>query len=86
MVVTQGPRSGGGGMPGMGGMTPERMRNMSDAERDKFRNQMRDRFENMSEGERDKFRQQMRERMGGGRGGDRGGRGGGPGGGRISRR
>lgn len=78
MVVTQGPRSGGGGMPGMGGMTPERMRNMSDKEREKFRNQMRERFENMSEGDRDKFRQQMRERMGGGRG-DRGGRGG-PGG------
>ncbi len=80
MVVTQGPRPGGGsrggGMPGMGGMTPERMRNMSEAERDKFRNQMRERFENMSEGERDKFRQQMRERMGGGRGADRGSRGG----------
>ena len=89
MVVTQGPRPGGGGMPGMGGMTRERMMNMSEAERDKFRNQMRERFENMSEGERDKFRQQMRERMGGGRGGpggDRGGRGGGPGGGHISRR
>ena len=88
MVVTQGPRPGGGGMPGMGGMTRERMMNMSEAERDKFRNQMRERFENMSEGERDKFRQEMRERMGGGRGGpggDRGGRGG-PGGGRISRR
>ncbi len=76
MVITQGPRPGGGGRPGMGGMTPERMRNMSEAERDKFRNQMRERFENMSEGERDKFRQQMRERMGGSRGGDRGGRGG----------
>jgi hypothetical protein len=86
MVITQGSRPGGGsmrgGMPGMGGMTPERMRNMSDKEREKFRNQMRERYENMSEGERDKFRQQMRERMGGGRGGDRGGRGGGPGGGR----
>ena len=90
MVVTQGPRPGGGGMPGMGRMTPERMRNMSEAERDKFRNQMRERFENMSEGERDKFRQQMRERMGGGRGGGpgggRGGRGGGPGGVRLQKR
>ncbi len=90
MVVTQGPRpgpgGGGGGMPGMGGMTRERMMNMNDAERDKFRNQMRERFENMSEGERDRFRQQMRERMGGSRGGDRGGRGGGPGGGRGGER
>ena len=86
MVVTQGPRPGGGGMPGMGGMSRERMMNMSEADR----NRMRDRFQNMSEGERDKFRQQMRERFGGGRGGpggDRGGmRGGGPGGGRGGRR
>ena len=78
MVVTQGPRPapGGGGMPGMGGMTPERLRNMSEAERNKFRTQMRERFEKMSEPERDKFRREMRERMGGGRGpgGSRGGR------------
>ncbi len=88
MVVTEGPRPGpgGGGMPGMGGVTRERMMNMNDTERDRFRNQMRERFENMSEGDRDSFRQQMRERMGGSRGGDRGGRGGGPGGGRSSRR
>ncbi|MHC4117070.1 MAG: hypothetical protein ACYSWO_06150 [Planctomycetota bacterium] len=84
MVVTQGarPGGGGGGMPGMGGMSRERMMNMSEAERDKFRAAMRERFENMSEAERDKFRQQMRERMGGGRGGPGGGRGGGDGGGR----
>ncbi|MHC4144690.1 MAG: hypothetical protein ACYSWW_01230 [Planctomycetota bacterium] len=78
MVVTQGPRPapGGRGMPGMGGMTPERLRNMSEDERNKFRAQMRERFERMSEAERDKFRQEMRERMGGGRGpgGGRGGR------------
>lgn len=78
MVVTQGQRPSprGGGMPGMGGMTPERLRNMSEAERDKFRSQMRERFEKMSEAERDKFRAEMRERMGGGRGpgGGRGGR------------
>jgi len=84
MVVTEGPRPGGGGP--MGGMTRERMMNMSEAERDRFRNQMRERFENMSEAERDRFRQEMRERMGGGRGGDRGGRGGSPGGGRGGRR
>ena len=84
MVVTQGSRPGGGGMPGMAGMTRERMMNMSEAERDKVRNQMRERFDKMSESERDRFRQEMRERMGGDRGpgGDRGGRGGGPGGGR----
>lgn len=90
MVVTQGP--GGGGMPGLPpGMTRERMMNMSEAERDRFRDQMRSRFENMSEAERDKFRAEMRQRMGGDRGGggpggDRGGRGGGPGGGRGERR
>jgi len=89
MVRTEGPRPGGGGMPGMDGMTRERMMNMSEAERDRFRSQMRERFERMSESERDRFRQEMRERMGGGRGGpggDRGGRGGGPGGGRGGRR
>ena len=89
MVVTQGGRPGGGAMPGMGGMTRERMMNMSEAERDRFRAEMRARFENMSEAERDRFRAEMRERMGGGRGGrpggDRGGRGG-PGGGRGERR
>jgi hypothetical protein len=91
MVVTEGPRPGGGrpgmggGMPGMGGMTRERMMNMSEADRERFRNQMRERFENMSESERDRFRQEMRERMGGGRGGPGGGRGG-PGGGRGGRR
>jgi len=88
MVVTQGPRPGGGGFPGMGGMTRERMMNMSEAERDKFRAQMRERFERMSESERDRFRQEMRERMGGGRGpgGGPGGGRGGPGGGRSGRR
>ncbi|MHC4432100.1 MAG: hypothetical protein ACYTBS_09695 [Planctomycetota bacterium] len=83
MVVTEGPRPGGGPGPGgpMGGMTRERIMNMSEAERDRFRSQMRERFENMSEAERDRFRQEMRERMGGGRGGR-----GGPGGGRGGRR
>lgn len=87
MVVTEGPSPGGGPGRGgpMGGMTRERIMNMSEAERDRFRAQMRERFENMSEAERDRFRQEMRERMGGGRGGDRGGRGG-PGGGRGGRR
>lgn len=80
MVVTQGPRPGGGGMP-----SPDQLRNMSEAERDRFRSQMRERFERMSEAERDRFRQEMRERMGGDRGGPGGGRGG-PGGGRGGRR
>ena len=80
MVVTQGPRPGSGGGDPMGGMTRERMQNMSEAERDRARSQMRQRFENMSEAERDRFRTQMRERMGGNRGGDRGARGGEPGG------
>ncbi len=77
MVVTEGarPMPGGGRMP-----SPGEMRNMSEADRDRFRQEMRERFERMSEAERDRFRAEMRERMGGGRGGDRGGRG--PGGGR----
>lgn len=83
MVVIEG---GGGGIPGMGGMTIERFANMPEAERDRARSEMRERFERMSEAERDRFRAEMRERMGGSRGGDRGGRGGGPGGGRGERR
>jgi hypothetical protein len=43
----------------------ERMQNMSEEERAKFREEMRARFENMSEEERAKFREQMRARGGG---------------------
>lgn len=48
----------------------QRFENMSEAEREKFRAEMRqrrERFENMSEEEREKFRAEMRERFGGGR-------------------
>ncbi len=66
----------------MGGMTREKMMSMSEAERSKFREKMRDRYENMSESEREAFRGQMRERFGGRPpgGGDGRGRGGRPGG------
>jgi len=50
----------------------QRMQNMSEEEREKFRAEMRamrEKFENMSEEEREKFRAQMRERFGGGRSG-----------------
>jgi len=61
-----------GGMGGMGG----RFQNMSGADRDRARAEMRGRFQNMSEAERESFRVEMRERMmGGGRSG--GGRSGG---------
>ena len=74
MVRPEGGRGPGrGGMEGfMGGM-----RNMSEADRDRFRAQMqerRERYMNMSEAERERFRAEMRERFGGGR----------PGGGRPS--
>jgi hypothetical protein len=80
-VQSQGrPPSG----PPMGGFGPgmrERLMNMSEAERDRFRAEMRERRErymNMSEAEREKFRAEMRERFGGRPpgGGGRGGRGG----------
>ncbi len=48
----------------------QRFENMSEAEREKFRAEMRqrrERFENMSEEEREKFRAEMRQRFGGGR-------------------
>jgi len=48
----------------------QRFENMSEAEREKFRAEMRamrEKFENMSEEEREKFRAEMRERFGGGR-------------------
>jgi len=85
MVVTEGSKSEsrdpGGGPPGMGGMTREKMMSMSEAERDKFRSEMRANYENMSESEREAFRGQMRERFGGRPGGGDGrGRGGRPGG------
>ncbi|NQT02183.1 MAG: hypothetical protein HQ580_09180, partial [Planctomycetes bacterium] len=72
-----GPTGGpGGGMGGFGGMR-ERVQNMSEPERDRFRAEMqerRERYMNMSEAEREKFRAEMRERFGGGRppGGGRG--------------
>ena len=84
MVVTQGSNPDpGGGPPGMGGMTREKMMSMSEAERDKFRSEMRANYENMSESEREAFRGQMRERFGGRPPGGGGGpiRGGRPGGG-----
>jgi len=65
-----------GGFGGMGG----RFQNMSEAERDRFRAEMRERrerFMNMSPEERERFMAEMRERFGGGRGpggGRRGGR------------
>lgn len=76
-----------GGFRGEGGMR-ERIQNMSEGERQRFFNEMRerrDRFMNMSEAERERFRNEMRDRFGGGRppgGGPSGGRG--PGGGRDS--
>ena len=48
----------------------QRFQDMSEAEREKFRAEMRamrEKFENMSEEERGKFRAEMRERFGGGR-------------------
>lgn len=48
----------------------QRFENMSEAEREKYRTEMRqrrERFENMSEAEREKFRAEMRERFGAGR-------------------
>ena len=48
----------------------QRFENMSEAEREKFRAEMRqrrERYENMSEEEREKFRAEMRERFGAGR-------------------
>lgn len=82
MVVTQGPRPGSGGpRPGDGPRGPggfmERMRNMSEADRDRFRREMmerRERYMNASEAERERMRAEFRERFGGGR--SRGGRGG----------
>jgi peroxiredoxin len=71
-----GPTGGPGG--GMGGFRG--FRDMSEADRDRFRAEMqerRERYMNMSEAEREKFRAEMRERMmGGGRSPDDG-RGGG---------
>jgi len=48
----------------------QRFENMSEAEREKFRAEMRqrrERFENMSEADKEKFRAEMRERFGAGR-------------------
>ncbi len=70
------PMFGRGGMEGrFGGGMRERFENMSEAERERFRVEMRERrerFENMSEAERERFRDEMRERFGGGRGDGRG--------------
>ncbi len=80
MVVTQGPtaRPGGGGGPGGRPRGPggflERMRNMSEADRDRFRREIRERREkymNASPEEREKMRAEMRERFGGRRRGRR---------------
>jgi len=65
-----GPGGGGGGMR-------ERWQNMSDAERERLRAEMRERrerFMNMSPEERERFRAEMRERFGGGPGRGPGGR------------
>ncbi len=88
MVVTQGskPTGRGGGPPGMGGMSREKMMSMSEAERDKFRSQMKSKYENMSDNEKEKFRAQMRERFGGRPGGGGGPLQARPGGGRGGRR
>jgi len=75
------PMFGRGGMEGRFGGMRERFENMSEAERERVRAEMRERrerFENMSEAERERFRDEMRERFGGGRppgGGQGGGRG-----------
>jgi hypothetical protein len=69
------PMFGRGGMEGRFGGMRERFENMSEAERERFRDEMRERrgrFENMSEAERGRFRDEMRERFGGGRGDGRG--------------
>jgi hypothetical protein len=69
------PMFGRGGMEGRFGGMRERFENMSEAERERFRAEMRERrerFENMSEAERERFRDEMRERFGGGRGDGRG--------------
>jgi len=98
MVVIRsgtGPMPSRGGMEGFGGGMRDRWQSMSEAERDRFRAEMRDRrerWERMSEAERERFRAEMSERFGGGpppgggRGpGGRGSEGGrGPGGGRGS--
>lgn len=79
-MVTVGPQAEPmptrGDMEGPGGMRG-RFQDMSEAERERFRAEMRERrarFENMSEAERERFRAEMRERFGGrrGQGGGRG--------------
>lgn len=71
VAVGSAARPGGrvelGGFRGAGGMR-ERIQNMSEGERQRFFNEMRerrDRFMNMSEAERERFRNEMRERFGG---------------------
>lgn len=83
----RGPAGGGGPGGGFEGMR-DRFANMSEADRNRLREEMqqrRARYESMPEAERERFRNEMRERFGGG-GGPSGGRGpgggGGPGGGR----
>ncbi len=77
-MVAVGSAGGPGVIREFGGFMRERFRNMSEAERDRFRAEMRERREqfmnSMSEAERERFRAEMRERFGGGRppGGERG--------------
>jgi hypothetical protein len=75
----RGERMGGSppGGPDFGRGMRERWQNMSDAERERLRAEMRERrerFMNMSPEERERFRAEMRERFGGGPGRGPGGR------------
>jgi hypothetical protein len=70
-MVAVGSAGRPGGVGEFGGFMRGRLQDMSEAERDKFRAEMRERrerFMNMSEAERERFRAEMRERFGGGRG------------------
>ena len=70
-MVAVGSAGRPGGAREFGGFMRERLQNMSEAERNRFRAEMqerRERFMNMSEAERERFRAEMRERFGGGRG------------------
>jgi hypothetical protein len=75
--------AGGGGPRGGFEAMRDRFANMSEADRNRLRDEMqqrRARYESMSEAERERFRNEMRERFGGGRGPSGGGPGGGRGG------
>jgi len=72
-----GGRGGAGGGPGVGGKVDwmkERFQNMSEAERQRFKAEMRERkdiYMNMSKAEKTEFKSEMLERFGGGPGGRR---------------